>query len=167
MKLIQIFIEGTPVAQPRQRHRIAGKGRKQFVQSYTPANHPVQYWKRILAADFTINTRKSDYEPADGPIIVDLVFALPRPTSKIRKTIPNDRYWLAQKPDKDNLEKAVFDGLNGIAWQDDALIVSGRTDCFVCGDCDLSGVAITITKAPQNVSTWADTLIHEETEKLF
>lgn len=41
------------------------------------------------------------------------------PKTRAKKLSEGD--WHTQRPDTDNIEKSVLDGLNGIAWADDSL----------------------------------------------
>lgn len=54
--------------------------------------------------------------PATGPLSISVVFRLKRP-STVRRLHPT------VTPDLDNLIKAVLDGMNRVAWMDDAQIV--------------------------------------------
>lgn len=56
-----------------------------------------------------------------GPVAVriDVYDALPKSRPKRVEAEPN-----TAKPDADNVAKAVLDGLNGVAWEDDAQVVS-------------------------------------------
>jgi len=48
------------------------------------------------------------------------------PKHKERKGVPYTGGWKTSRPDGDNLLKAVLDGLNGIAYEDDAQAVDSR-----------------------------------------
>ena len=64
-------------------------------------------------------------EPLEGPIRLDLVFVMPRPTKRDgRKHKHAFRYPHAIKPDLDNLIKSVVDALTGLLWRDDKQIFS-------------------------------------------
>ena len=53
------------------------------------------------------------------PVTVAITTAKPLPKSRPKRVIrESDTY----KPDADNTAKAVLDGLNGIAWEDDAQV---------------------------------------------
>lgn len=117
MPEVNFTIPGTPKAQPRVKGRIAGKGPKSFVQVYTPDT--ADDWKRTVA---TFTRIKMKVTP--GPIDLMLSFRIQRPKAhfgtgknaqKLREAAP---FYHAQKPDVDNLAKAVID----------AMVDSGRID---------------------------------------
>lgn len=56
--------------------------------------------------------------PWTGPVEVSIVAVFPRPQKHRRKS----RARKTSKPDCDNIEKAVLDGLNKIAFKDDAQV---------------------------------------------
>lgn len=107
---MQIVIPGEPVAQPR--HQVAN-GR-----AYIPAKHPIHAFKDSVR----LIGRQSISKPLEGPIGVSLTFVFARP-KRLKKTRP-DQTWKDTKPDIDNLEKAVLDALNGIAWNDDGQVAA-------------------------------------------
>jgi len=167
--VVELWVDGSPIAQPRQRHSgyVCKKTKRVVVKNYIPDDHPIHQWKRIVLTDMRLMMRQMQMETIDFPIAVDLVFVFPRPTSKIRKTKANHRYWHAQTPDKDNLEKAVLDSLNGVAWVDDAIVCRGETTKLVAGDGDRAGVAMRIRRLAE-VLTWADSMINSgQQNKLF
>ena len=57
-----------------------------------------------------------------GPLCAQLTFYLPKPKSKIRKNSTPYPYPDC-KPDIDNLEKLIYDALNGIVYKDDGQII--------------------------------------------
>ena len=68
-------------------------------------------------------------KPIEGPVRLAATFWFERPKSHYGKTLkPSAPIEHTQRPDVDNLIKTVLDGLNGIAWADDAQVieVSGR-----------------------------------------
>ena len=62
-------------------------------------------------------------KPSANPIFVEVAFLFetPKSWSKKKKKAALDGYHVS-KPDIDNLEKSVFDALNGIVWIDDAQV---------------------------------------------
>lgn len=65
--------------------------------------------------------------PISGPVRLRIVasFEVPRSWSKKRQAEAMGAYH-TQKPDRDNVEKAIQDGLNRIAWSDDSQVADGR-----------------------------------------
>jgi Holliday junction resolvase RusA-like endonuclease len=66
-------------------------------------------------------------QPFLCPVELELVFTLPIPLSwsgKRTQAAINGQIAHTKKPDLDNLEKSVKDGLNGVAWNDDRQVIS-------------------------------------------
>lgn len=119
MESIRFTVPGEPVPQPRQRHRITGRGPKAFVQNYTPAKHPVNDYKQAIQK---AAAEVFDGDPVDAPLLLEVVFIFPRQAIKCWKTKPMPRYLHQQKPDIDNLLKALKDALTKIVWKDDCQV---------------------------------------------
>ena len=119
-----------PVAQPRQRHRITfGKG-EAFAQNYTPASSPVNAFKaqlRLAAQQHFTGP------PWEGPIMLGIMFIMPRPKSMMHKKKPMPKLWHTSKPDLDNLTKAVKDALTGLIWRDDSQVCWSNPQKLVAG----------------------------------
>lgn len=121
---IDLWIPGSPVAQPRPRGRLAGPRHKPFVHIYNPPD--ADDWKMAVAL-YAQTAFK--FQPIDQALQVRLAFTMPRPDSHYRTTVKEGRrlradapVWHTNKPDGDNLEKAVLDALTGIVWTDDCRI---------------------------------------------
>ena len=128
------FVAGVPVAKPRPR---PGK----YGNVYSPRPEPLKAWEQALYDEMI---KHLPDEPLTGPVWVDLFFAFPRPKShydskgKIKASAP--MYHIIT-PDRDNLEKPVFDVGSvktkskgsmphaGI-WTDDKLVCAGRFEKF-------------------------------------
>lgn len=141
--MITIRVPAVPVAQPRQRHRIAsGNSGKPFVMNYTPSKAPVNDFKasvRLAASEVHQGA------PLDGPLSVWLECVMPRPKVMCWKKKPTPRVPHVSKPDCDNLAKACLDALKQLAWQDDAQIADLRvTKAIAAGD-EQPHVVITIS----------------------
>ena len=108
MQHVYFEVKGDPV--PKARARTVRKGGRTW--SFTP--------KKVAAWEKTIKTEaKKHFEhPLNGPIQVAIIFYLDRPQSR-RTDI-----WVPTTPDLDNLEKAVLDALNGVAYEDDRFVVA-------------------------------------------
>lgn len=117
--IVELVVPGDPVAQPRHSGRIVGKGKRQFVQMYIPGKHPIHDYKERIQQ---VVPRDLNRSLIDQPVMLDVEFVFPRHKTKTWKTKAMNRYLHQEKPDFDNLLKAVGDALNGHAWVDDALV---------------------------------------------
>lgn len=113
---LTIVIQGAPVGKGRPRF---GSGR-----TYTPvATRNYEAGIALLA-----KAEMRGRQLLDGPLHLDVraVFAIPRswPAGKRALALTGDLRPTI-KPDADNIIKVIADGLNGIAYRDDAQLVSG------------------------------------------
>jgi len=73
---------------------------------------------RSLAAD-----AMGDRDPVDHAVELRLIAVYPWPKSMTkRRRVEVDSHFKATKPDGDNIQKIVKDGLNQIVWTDDARV---------------------------------------------
>lgn len=115
-----IWVPGEPVPKARPR-ATAVKGKPRL---YTPVTTKGFETKVAFFAHAAMQTAGLD--PLACPVLLDLVFTLPIPKgwSKKRTQKAIDGVIAhTKKPDLDNLEKAVEDGLNGVAYLDDKQVV--------------------------------------------
>ncbi len=112
-------IDGAPVAKGRPRFARMGRG----IRTYTPARTEAYEAAVRIAARSAMGATP----PLAGPLHVSVEAVMPIPVSWSKKKreaaadgggVPH-----VKRPDVDNLVKAVLDGLNGIAFMDDAQIV--------------------------------------------
>ena len=101
--------------------KVRGKGRPRFTRcghAYTPK--PTRDYERAIREAFE-NAPGRPPEPFSGPIAVCIMTyrQLPKSTPKSVSS-EHDTH----KPDIDNVAKIVLDALNGVAWEDDAQVVS-------------------------------------------
>jgi Holliday junction resolvase RusA-like endonuclease len=108
MQHVYFEVKGDPV--PKARARTVRKGGRTW--SFTPKK--VAVWEKTVKAEAT----KHFKQLLNGPIQVSMIFYMSRPQSR-RKDI-----WVPTTPDLDNLEKAVLDALNGVAYEDDRFVVA-------------------------------------------
>jgi Holliday junction resolvase RusA-like endonuclease len=112
MKSFTLTIPGPPVAQPR--HRISTRGG--FAKTYLPSDHPVHVFKQA------IRLRAAGGVVFSGPVAVTIRAYFPMPASwSKKKQRAHALRWHTQKPDGDNLAKAVLDALSD-HWQDDCQV---------------------------------------------
>ena len=108
MQHVYFEVKGDPV--PKARARTVRKGGRTW--SFTPKK--VAAWEKLVKEEAS----KHFDQPLSGPIQVSMIFYMNRPESR-RKDI-----WVPTTPDLDNLEKAVLDALNGVAYEDDRYVVA-------------------------------------------
>ena len=112
LQMLTFRVDGEPVAQPR--HRIASRGR--FATAYIPRSHAIHAWKYAVEEEARREAERVGWVPRKGiALAVSMVFSFQRPRS-------NKTQWHTQRPDLDNLAKAVLDALHGIAFPDDAVV---------------------------------------------
>ena len=119
LKVISIMFPTIP--QPKLRPRFAIV--HGHVETYTPAKTKV--FEAYVAAYYKKMTEGYKFDQGT-PLAVTILFAMPVPSSKTKKTkkdMIDGRIQHTVKPDLDNLSKALLDALNGVAWHDDSQIV--------------------------------------------
>ena len=137
-----LLIRGFPVAQGRPRFARIGEG----VRAYDPAKS--RTWKQDVAVQAIAQKPRM----MEGPLDMELIFYLPRP-----KSLPKKVRHHVKKPDIDNLNKSVLDGLKGIAYKDDSQIVCKKTDKVYAEPGCPVGVWININPAGEPVLiNWLD-----------
>lgn len=111
---VTVTVPGDPV--PKARARVVN-GR-----AFTPAK-TVTGENQVQAA--WVAATGGRRAPHDGPVVLHLDFHFTIPASwskKRRQAVSDGSVPHRSRPDLDNLAKLVMDGLNGLAWTDDAQI---------------------------------------------
>lgn len=137
--MITFTIPGSPVGKGRP--RVSRRGG--FARMYTPEK-TASYESLVAMA--------GHQAMAGAPVLLEavavtLAIRVPVPASWSKKkqaAAVAGAVWPTTKPDIDNVEKAIFDGLNGVAWRDDVLVVEVRK---VKRYSLLPGVAVEIASA--------------------
>jgi Holliday junction resolvase RusA-like endonuclease len=117
--MITITIPGTPVAKGRARSFIRGG----HVAHYTP-DKTARYENLVK---LSASEAMAGAAPIETPVSLICHFVMPVPASyskKRTKACLSGAEMPSKKPDLDNMIKAVKDGLNGVAWKDDAQVVN-------------------------------------------
>lgn len=123
MTVVEFSMAGIP--RGKQRHRTAIRNKRgggQFVAAYTP-EQTVKYEKAVKELGRKAMGNKA---PFVGPLSVSLRFRLEVPKSyskHLRAAILAGEEWYFGAYDLDNMTKAIFDGLNAVAYLDDRQIV--------------------------------------------
>ena len=117
-QMLTFYVNGQPVAQPR--HRIASRGR--FSTAYIPRGHAIHAWKWAVEEAAREQAERVGWVPVKGePLSVVMHFYF-------RQSRSNKTRHHVQRPDLDNLAKAVLDALHGIVFLDDACVVGLRLE---------------------------------------
>lgn len=114
---LEFTIDGK--VQPQQRPRFSRQGG--FVKTYDPPES-ARYKKHVAQ----VAEQHSLEELIDSPIklTVDAYIEIPKSyTKKKRKQIEDGELLHIKKPDIDNMLKSITDGITGVLWTDDNLIV--------------------------------------------
>ena len=117
---IEVVIDGEPVPQARPKMMRTG-------HVYTPEKSRV--YKEIVRV--SAKQVMKGRPPAKGPLLVTMVVCKSVPQSwskKKQQAAYLDKVKPEAKPDLDNYIKAVWDGCNGILWEDDGQVVQVRAE---------------------------------------
>lgn len=111
---ITFSVPGVPRGKKRPRFARRGK----YVTAYQPTDDARR--ENLIALAY--REAAGSLAPHTGPIAitVEAIFIPPMSWSKKRRADPGPK---TSKPDVDNLTKSVLDGLNGLAFVDDAQVV--------------------------------------------
>lgn len=113
---ITFTVYGTPRPQGSTRAFIP-KGWNRAV--ITTDNTRLKPWRQQIAGE-AVSLNLAPFK-RDIPLVMDLDFYFEKPPSA------KHRKGMTVRPDKDKLERSVFDALKGILYANDAQIVDGRT----------------------------------------
>lgn len=109
--------------------KAVGKQRPRFnsrsKQTYTPSK--TKDFEKLIANTCTIHMLKNRIETSNKPckVVIDVMASIPKSYTKKRHRECIEGIELpAKKPDIDNIAKAVMDGLNKVAYEDDTQVVT-------------------------------------------
>ena len=117
--MVNFMVLGTPV--PKGRPRFARRGK--FVSTYSPKT-TVDYESKVSES---AKLAMGASEPLETPVGAYIYITLPVPASYSKKRTQaclSGEERPTKKSDIDNYCKAIFDGMNGIVFLDDSLVVS-------------------------------------------
>jgi Holliday junction resolvase RusA-like endonuclease len=116
--MVTFMVEGTPI--PKGRPRFARRGK--FVSTYSPKT-TVDYESKVSES---AKLAMGASEPLETPVGAYIYITLPVPASYSKKRTQaclSGEERPTKKSDIDNYCKAIFDGMNGIVFLDDSLVV--------------------------------------------
>jgi len=114
MRTVRLTVFGLP--QPKGSTRAFKCGPRIVV---TSDNSSLAKWEAAIRTEAQ-RVVAEDPRLFDGPVALELIFALPRPASVSRRTRPLP----TTRPDLSKLIRAAEDPLTGVLWRDDAQVVS-------------------------------------------
>lgn len=128
--MTEFFVPGVPAPQGSK----SFKGMRGGKAILTESSKAVKPWRARIAA-----VAKLHSAPLPGPVSVTLRFVMPRPkaTPKTRPTPP-----AVKRPDVDKLTRAVLDGLDGHAYDDDSQVTHLDVRKRIAEPGELTGVLI-------------------------
>lgn len=117
---MKFIIYGDPKAKGRPRFARRGN----FVSAYTDKK-TLDYENLVKFAYLEACNNEPQMSANPIEIVINCYFIAPKSTAKKKKIMMlNNEIKHTKKPDIDNLIKAIFDGLNKIAFNDDSQIIS-------------------------------------------
>lgn len=117
--VISFTVPGTPVGKGRP--KVASRGGR-FAQLYTPEK--TANYEGFVAHTGQVAMNGRDLIAGAVSVRLDIRLPVPASWSKRKQSQALDGQVLpTKKPDIDNVEKAIFDGLNGVVWNDDVQVV--------------------------------------------
>jgi Holliday junction resolvase RusA-like endonuclease len=135
--MLTFTIPGNPVGKGRA--RVSRRGG--FARLYTPEK-TANYESLVAMAGQQAMAGRPVIE---GAVTVNMRIAVQIPASWSKKkqaAALAGQVYPTTKPDIDNVEKAIFDGLNGVVWKDDVQVVSVVKSKWYG---DVPGVEVSIT----------------------
>lgn len=140
MAVYTFTVRGLPKAQGRPRAFL--RPGSQHASVYNPKT--AEEWKGLVV--LAARPHRPEH-PLPGPLRIDIDFLMPRPKSLMRKRDPEGELYHCGAPDRDNLDKAVLDGLKQDGWcVDDSQACDGRIRKLYHAKDGVAGARITITE---------------------
>ena len=124
-KTFKIIVPGKPMGKQRPKATIRGK----HAGVYTP-KETTSYENLVVAM---YRQKYADSKPFEGMVKGTIIayYQIPKSVSKKKQKMMLDGDIRPMtKPDLDNIEKIIYDALNGIAYTDDSHIIAQRCAKF-------------------------------------
>ena len=117
-KSAELIIECEPIGKARPRVTVRGP----FAHAYTPKK--TKSYENMIKNEYLNKYGYSNI--LEGPLEAQIAayFPIPKSSSKsLKKKMILNQYKHTNKPDIDNVQKAILDALNGVAYSDDSQII--------------------------------------------
>lgn len=121
---IRFVVPGQPVGKGRARSAARRAGDRILIRHYTPEKTK-SYEEAVAMHGYVAMAGR---RPLTGAlsVVLDIRLQVPASWSKAKRAEAlAGRMHPVGKPDKDNIIKSIYDGLNGVCWVDDAQICDG------------------------------------------
>lgn len=148
--MIEFTVPAIPCAQPRQRHAVRQFAGKAVAVNYTPHTSPVVAFKASVRQSFA---ESYSGPPLDGPVRMRVLAVFPRTRAQIWKRRPMPRMRHTKKPDRDNLDKAVLDALEGLAFVNDCQVCAGAVEKWIAAGDEQPHVEVCIEQISEGERT--------------
>lgn len=128
-RVISFIVEGVPVQQGSKRpiQTKAKGGYKGGLRVMDVNAKTLKPWRALVRE--SAETAMGGASPLSGPVHATIVFVFPRPKYHAKMTVKPS--WKTSKPDLDKLERAIYDSLSGVVYDDDAQVVQHHnTKCY-------------------------------------
>lgn len=123
-------INAIPQSQLRARHvtKLQNVGGICYTSNQTYTPEKTRKWQHLVRIKAIAEKGRHEAKlPFTGPVELNIDFFMPIPKTRMGKfkIIQERKQWMyhAIKPDLSNMEKAIEDALNGVAYKDDCQIV--------------------------------------------
>lgn len=133
---VSFFVPGNPVAQGSMK-AVRNHATGQAMLTSTSGQN-LKHWRDAIG--LTARQQVTDIID-EGPVCLSLWFLVSRP-----KSAPKKRTHPSVKPDIDKLTRAALDALSGIAYRDDAQVVSLHVGKRYCQEDEQPGVQVVLRK---------------------
>jgi Holliday junction resolvase RusA-like endonuclease len=135
--MLTFTVPGAPIGKGRP--CVTTRGGK-FASMYTPEK--TLNYEGLVAHSAKVAMAGAPLIDGPASVRMEIVCQIPASWSqKKRRAAIAGKVHPTTKPDIDNVEKAIFDGLNGVVWRDDVQVVEvAKRKCYG----DTPGVLVTI-----------------------
>ena len=137
-----------------------GKGRPRFGGRVVYTDQKTKKYEMDIKSVASVLVKK---KASEKPMLLNIIakISIPQSWPQWKKMAAlNGRIAPTGTPDKDNIEKAVCDALNGVCWVDDSQIVGGETVKVYSEKPSIRIVVKEMIAAPSSVKTKGNYVMH-------